>query len=72
VEAKRRVYGEIGGCLFAGLIELPIVADETAVAIDLPVLSQAEHFPDSPNVLITTWRRSKKRLTNGAQSSSAP
>jgi sulfopropanediol 3-dehydrogenase len=55
-EAKRQLYGEVGIDLFAGPTEILIVADETAdpfiVAVDL--LSQAEHGPDSPAVLITT------------------
>lgn len=55
-EAKRQLYGEVGIDLFAGPTEILIVADETAdpfvVAVDL--LSQAEHGPDSPAVLICT------------------
>jgi sulfopropanediol 3-dehydrogenase len=55
-EAKRQLFGEIGIDLFAGPTEILIVADETAdpfvVAADL--LSQAEHGPDSPAVLVTT------------------
>lgn len=55
-EAKRQLYGEIGIDLFAGPTEVLIVADEHAdpyiTAVDL--LSQAEHGPDSPAVLITT------------------
>ncbi|KAG5801696.1 hypothetical protein H9Q74_000036 [Fusarium xylarioides] len=55
-EAKRLLFGEIGIDLFAGPTETLIVADETAdpltVATDL--LSQAEHGPDSPAILITT------------------
>lgn len=55
-EAKRQLFGEIGIDLFAGPTEVLIVADETAdafmVATDL--LSQAEHGPDSPAVLVTT------------------
>ncbi|WP_433871920.1 histidinol dehydrogenase [Saccharopolyspora sp. CA-218241] len=55
-EAKRQLYGEIGIDLFAGPTEILVIADETAdpfvVAVDL--LSQAEHGPDSPAVLITT------------------
>jgi sulfopropanediol 3-dehydrogenase len=54
-EAKRQLFGEVGIDLFAGPTEILIVADETAdpfvVAVDL--LSQAEHGPDSPAVLIT-------------------
>lgn len=55
-EAKRQMYGEIGIDLFAGPTEVLIVADETAdpllIAVDL--LSQAEHGPESPAVLVTT------------------
>jgi sulfopropanediol 3-dehydrogenase len=55
-EAKRQLFGEIGIDLFAGPTEILVVADETAdpftVAVDL--LSQAEHGPDSPAVLVTT------------------
>ena len=55
-EAKRQFFGEVGIDLFAGPTEILIVADEFAdpfvVATDL--LSQAEHGPDTPAVLITT------------------
>lgn len=55
-EAKRQLFGEVGIDLFAGPTEVLIVADDQAdpfvVATDL--LSQAEHGPDSPAVLITT------------------
>ncbi|MET3811251.1 histidinol dehydrogenase [Arthrobacter sp. UYEF3] len=55
-EAKRQLFGEVGIDLFAGPTEILIIADEYAdpfiVAVDL--LSQAEHGPDSPAVLITT------------------
>ncbi|MEV4645884.1 histidinol dehydrogenase [Saccharopolyspora sp. NPDC049357] len=55
-EAKRQLFGEIGIDLFAGPTEVLVVADDSAdpfvVAVDL--LSQAEHGPDSPAVLITT------------------
>ncbi|MFF5257998.1 histidinol dehydrogenase [Actinomadura viridis] len=55
-EAKRQLFGEVGIDLFAGPTEILIVADETAdpftVAVDL--LSQAEHGPDSPAILVTT------------------
>jgi sulfopropanediol 3-dehydrogenase len=58
-EAKRQLFGEVGIDLFAGPTETLIVADDTAdpfvVAVDL--LSQAEHGPDSPAVLITTSAR---------------
>jgi sulfopropanediol 3-dehydrogenase len=55
-EAKRQLFGEVGIDLFAGPTEILIVADEHAdpflVAVDL--LSQAEHGPESPAILITT------------------
>lgn len=55
-EAKRQVFGEVGIDLLAGPTEVLIVADDKAdpftVAVDL--LSQAEHGPDSPAILITT------------------
>ena len=55
-EAKRQLFGEVGIDLFAGPTEVLVVADESAdpfvVAVDL--LSQAEHGPDSPAVLVTT------------------
>ncbi|MEU5832788.1 histidinol dehydrogenase [Streptomyces diacarni] len=55
-EAKRQLFGEVGIDLFAGPTEILVVADEAAdpfvVAVDL--LSQAEHGPDSPAVLVTT------------------
>ncbi len=55
-EAKRQLYGEVGIDLLAGPTEILIVADDRAdpflTAVDL--LSQAEHGPDSPAVLITT------------------
>ena len=55
-EAKRALFGPVGIDLFAGPTEVLIVADEHAdpftVATDL--LSQAEHGPDTPAVLITT------------------
>ncbi|WP_244972558.1 histidinol dehydrogenase [Paramicrobacterium fandaimingii] len=54
-EAKRQLFGSIGIDLLAGPTETLIVADEQAdpfvVAVDL--LSQAEHGPDSPAVLVT-------------------
>ena len=55
-EAKRQLFGEVGIDLFAGPTEILVIADQYAdpfvVAVDL--LSQAEHGPDSPAVLITT------------------
>jgi sulfopropanediol 3-dehydrogenase len=55
-EAKKQVFGQVGIDLIAGPTETLVVADETSdpfvVAVDL--LSQAEHGPDSPAVLIST------------------
>ena len=55
-EAKRQLFGEVGIDLFAGPTEILIVADDAAdpfvVAVDL--LSQAEHGPESPAILVTT------------------
>ncbi|KAI1855652.1 hypothetical protein JX265_006055 [Neoarthrinium moseri] len=55
-EAKRQLFGEIGIDLLAGPTEVLVVADDHAdpftIATDL--LSQAEHGPDTPAVLITT------------------
>ena len=55
-EAKRTLFGEVGIDLFAGPTEILVVADDDAdpfvVAVDL--LSQAEHGPDSPAILVTT------------------
>jgi len=58
-EAKRQLFGEVGIDLFAGPTEILVIADDAAdpfiVAVDL--LSQAEHGPDSPAVLISTSER---------------
>ena len=58
-EAKRTLFGEVGIDLFAGPTEILVIADDDAdpfvVAVDL--LSQAEHGPDSPAVLVTPSER---------------
>ncbi|NNG19650.1 histidinol dehydrogenase [Naumannella sp. ID2617S] len=63
-EAKRQLFGEIGIDLFAGPTEVLVIADETAdpflIAVDL--LSQAEHGPDSPAVLVTTDEAQAQRV----------
>lgn len=63
-EAKRQLFGEVGIDLFAGPTEVLIVADEHAdpfvVAVDL--LSQAEHGPDSPAVLVTTSKELGRKV----------
>lgn len=64
-EAKRQLFGEIGIDLPAGPTEVLIVADGKAdpftVATDL--LSQAEHGPDSPAVLITTSKELGQKVS---------
>jgi sulfopropanediol 3-dehydrogenase len=74
-EAKRQLYGEVGIDLLAGPTEILVVADETAdpdlIAVDL--LSQAEHGPTSPAILLSTseglaratMERVSYRLDNG-------
>jgi sulfopropanediol 3-dehydrogenase len=63
-EAKRQLFGEVGIDLFAGPTEILIVADDDAdpflTAVDL--LSQAEHGPESPAILITTSRELGERV----------
>lgn len=58
-EGKRQLFGEVGIDLFAGPTEILVIADEHAdpftIATDL--ISQAEHGPDTPAVLITTSKR---------------
>ena len=55
-EAKRQLFGRVGIDLFAGPTEILVVADDSAdpfvVAVDL--LSQAEHGPDSPAILVSS------------------
>ncbi len=55
-EAKRQLFGEVGIDLFAGPTEILVIADDEAdpftCAVDL--LSQAEHGPESPAILVTT------------------
>jgi sulfopropanediol 3-dehydrogenase len=55
-EAKKQLFGTVGIDLFAGPTEILVLADETTdpfiAAVDL--LSQAEHGPESPAVLIST------------------
>lgn len=64
-EAKRQLFGEVGIDLLAGPTEILVIADDDAdpfvVAVDL--LSQAEHSPDSPAILVTTSAELAKRVT---------
>lgn len=58
-EGKRQLFGEVGIDLFAGPTEILVVADEHAdpytCAVDL--ISQAEHGPDTPAILVTNSRK---------------
>jgi sulfopropanediol 3-dehydrogenase len=58
-EAKRQLFGRVGIDLFAGPTEILVIADDSAdpfiVAVDL--LSQAEHGPDSPAILVSSSER---------------
>lgn len=75
-EAKRQLFGEVGLDLLAGPTEILIVADETAdpklIAIDL--LSQAEHGPNSPAVLLSLSEQVARETLGeiGARLSSLP
>ena len=65
-EAKRQLFGEVGIDLFAGPTEILVVADQHAdpftIATDL--VSQAEHGPDTPAVLITTSEQVGQLVVN--------
>lgn len=63
-EAKRQLFGEVGIDLFAGPTEILVIADDEAdpftCAVDL--LSQAEHGPESPAILVTTSQTLGRRV----------
>ncbi len=54
--AKKLLYGEVGIDILAGPSEVTIIADDTANAkfIAYDLLSQTEHGPHSPAILIST------------------
>ena len=54
-EAKRQVFGIVGIDMIAGPSDVLVIADSTAdpVLIAADMLSQCEHGPDSPAILIT-------------------
>ena len=64
VEAKRQVFGKVGIDLLAGPTEIAIIADDSAdpeiLAAD--IIGQAEHDPDSPQILITLSRKIGERV----------
>eukprot|EP00938_MAST-03A_sp_MAST-3A-sp1_P006771 g6771.t1 len=66
VSAKRMLFGEVGIDMIAGPTEACVLADHTAdplvVATDL--VSQAEHGPDSPCVLVTTSRELGEKVNS--------
>jgi sulfopropanediol 3-dehydrogenase len=55
-EAKRALFGTVGIDLVAGPTEILVVADDAAdpVIVATDLLSQAEHGPTTPAILITT------------------
>lgn len=65
-EAKRQLFGTVGIDLPAGPTEVLIVADQKAdyftLATDL--LSQAEHGPDTPAILITNSEELGRKVIN--------
>jgi len=65
-EAKRQLFGKVGIDLLAGPTEILVIADDSAdvemIACDL--LSQAEHGPNSPAILITTSPEIARNLGN--------
>jgi histidinol dehydrogenase len=69
-EAKRQFFGTVGIDLFAGPTEVLIVADDAAdpFAVATDLLSQAEHGPDTPAVLITTSEELGRRVIAFVQS----
>jgi len=58
-EAKRQVFGIVGIDMIAGPSDILIIADTTAdpVLVAADMLSQCEHGPDSPAILITTDKK---------------
>jgi histidinol dehydrogenase len=56
IEAKRQVFGTVGIEMLPGPSDILIIADSGAdpIYIAADMLSQAEHGPDSPAVLVTT------------------
>ena len=70
-EAKRMLFGEVGGDLFAGPTEILVIADESAdpEIVSVDIVGQAEHGFDSPAWLVTTDNILAKRLWHASQSS---
>jgi sulfopropanediol 3-dehydrogenase len=63
-EAKRQLFGDVGIDLLAGPTEILVLADEHAdpVVVATDLISQAEHGPTSPAVLITTSSEVAERV----------
>lgn len=73
-EAKRLLFGRVGIDVVAGPTEAMVIADDSAdpwvVAVDL--VSQAEHGPDSPVVLVTTSPRVAEQVADRIDEAIAP
>jgi len=64
-EAKRQVFGIVGIDMIAGPSDILVIADSSAdpVLIAADMLSQCEHGPDSPAVLITSCKKLAKNVS---------
>jgi len=65
-EAKRQVFGLVGIDMIAGPSDILIIADEKAnpVYVAADMLSQCEHGPDSPAVLVTNSKSLAEKVKN--------
>ncbi len=65
-EAKRQVFGIVGIDKLAGPSEVCVVADETANTkhVEIDLLSQLEHGPDSKAFLLTTSKSTFESIDN--------
>jgi len=69
-EAKRQVFGIVGIDMIAGPSDILIIADATAnpVFIAADLLSQCEHGPDSPAVLVTNSKSLAEKVRKEIES----
>jgi len=65
-EAKRQVYGYVGIDMIAGPSDILVIADATAnpIHVAADMLSQCEHGPDSPAILITNCKELAENVSN--------
>jgi len=64
-EAKRQVFGIVGIDMIAGPSDILVIADSSAnpVHVAADMLSQCEHGPDSPAILITSSEELAKNVS---------